>query len=258
MVGLDALVESTTADGAVEAVALIRRRVPIDASLALAMPVLVLISLFWLTINVALESLAPPASISDSTRLGWVSAALAILAAFYLLVSIFRTLPWAPRVVIPAAALGVVTLGLWGYASMLSDMKLASALLFAPVVIAIVLGVIAFRISSHAFDTANPFSMAAISLTWGAAFIAPFALIPLIWWLSGEAGNAGMDVIGLFFAPMLGVVVWWIAMLLAQLVKPMAEVEPLSLKRFGLVAVGSLGGMVVLALVAAGVLRLLA
>lgn len=174
----------------------------IDRGLALALPVLVVMSCLPPLLGLLLRGVSP-----------WIPLTavllLAISACTFLLQE--RGLALSLGLSVASVLLGSGCLALLGWAvSILGNAEdqatidiangIATALPVFLAILALVTVALSFR--------ALPKARVALGIAWLVAVAAPFVLAFPIFALSGRAGNAGMDVVALFFLPLAAFFIW--------------------------------------------------
>jgi|GEM_PF-3317821 len=174
----------------------------IDRGLALALPVLVVLSCLPPLLGLLLRGVSP-----------WIPLTgvlvLAIGVCTFLLND--RGLAFSLGISVASVVLGSGCLALLGWAvSILSAAEdqatidiangIATALPVLLAILALVAVVLSFR--------ALPKARVALGIAWLVAVVTPFVLSVPIFVLSDRAGNAGMDVVALFFLPLAAFFIW--------------------------------------------------
>ena len=174
----------------------------IDRGLALALPVLVVLSCLPPLLGLLLRGISP-----------WIPLAGVLLLAIGVCVFLLkeRGLALSLGLSVASVLLGSGCLALLGWAvSILGNAEdqgtsdiangIATALPVLLAILALVAVVLSFR--------ALPKARVALGIAWLVAVATPFVLAFPIFALSDRAGNAGMDVIALFFLPLAAFFTW--------------------------------------------------
>jgi len=189
----------------------------IGERMAFALPALVIAVLAMLPIGLAVEVLlgrsATFADVAWSAS-QWVSVGGSVIAALVLLSWAQPGRSWAARLMVAG---GGVFAGLAAYALLFVLIAVTGGayLEFVIPALTVVLAVLAAARSYRAVEAHKGM----LVIAWALALAAPFALDPLVVWLSEEAGSGGMDAIALFVLPLLGVFVWWGAAFIAAVLQ---------------------------------------
>lgn len=187
----------------------------VDARLAFALPLLVVVTCLWLVLELGAEVLSrdvqgfaflePPVSY-------WIFYALMVVSAIAIVARALKGR--TPGVVygasIGGALCGVAAIVILGWILRAAEGPSGSYVIFIAPVLALVLAVLALVVSLR-----SEAHKGRLVLAWIVAVAAPFALGPVVGWLSNLAGNAGMDAFALLVLPFVALAVWWAAVLLA-------------------------------------------
>lgn len=187
----------------------------VDARLAFALPVLVVVTCLWLVLELGVEVLSrdvqalaflqPPVSY-------WIVYALMVASAIAILARALKGR--TPGVVygasIGGALCGVAAILVLGWILRAAEGPGGSYAIFIAPVLALVLAVLALVVSMR-----SEAPRGRLLLAWVVAVASPFALGPVVGWLSQLAGNAGMDAFALLVLPFVALAVWWAAVVLA-------------------------------------------
>lgn len=174
----------------------------ISKGLGLALPVLVVVSCFLPLLGLMLGAAAV-----------WLAPAIIALAAVGASTFLLRERGAGAAIALSAFSVAAgtgmffaITLGLnaLGGSQDQSVIDLASRLVTAIPLVLVVLALLAIVLTTHAL----PGSRRLLGIAWAIAFATPFALFAPVGELSSRAGNAGMDVIGLFVLPLAAFFVW--------------------------------------------------
>jgi hypothetical protein len=192
-------------------------RITVSEGLAFALPALVIAVCALLPVGLVLEVLSQRVSafaFARSPVSSWISMAGMAVAAAAIIVWAMRDRP--RRAAFTVAAAGVVG-GVLSFAALfvLVRTEVPYIIVLVPL-LALVLAVLAAVVSFRAAGAVR----GRLAIAWAVGIITPFALGSPVMWLSDKAGNAGMDAIALIVLPLLGLAVWWAAVLCASVLRP--------------------------------------
>lgn len=191
----------------------------VDRRVAFALPWVVIVTCLMLPVALAYEVVFMPPPSTGVPLSTWVGVVPGTAAMILVLAWAHRARGLASGVLVGmgSVALGFGTIAGTSWLLQRSDggafAGIAVVFLIPGAAILLALAAVALSWRATASDRRK------IALAWVLALVAPFALGPLVGWLSDKAGNAQMDLIALFILPFVAVVIWWAGVLLGAVVR---------------------------------------